>query len=108
MTELANGAWPALPLEGWRDTYATLHMCTQVVGKIRLACSPLSNEWWNVPLYVTTRGLGTSPMPYGDRTFEIDFDFVDHAVVVRTSEGKTRGMPLLSRPVADFYSELFA
>jgi hypothetical protein len=107
MTELAKGAWPALPLDGWRDTYATLHMCTQIVGKIRLACSPLVNEWWNVPLYVTTRGLGTTPIPYGDRTFEIDFDFLDHELFVRTSEGKTRAMPMLSRPVADFYSELF-
>ncbi|MGZ3454190.1 MAG: DUF5996 family protein [Polyangiales bacterium] len=107
MTELAKGAWPALPLDGWRETYATLHMCTQIVGKIRLACSPLVNEWWNVPLYVTTRGLGTTPMPYGDRTFEIDFDFVDHELYVRTSEGKTRALPLLARSVADFYYELF-
>lgn len=108
MTELARGAWPALPLADWRDTYATLHMITQMVGKIRLACSPLMNEWWNVPLYVTTRGLGTTPIPYGDRTFEIDLDFVDHELVVRTSEGKTRALPLLSRPVADVYGELFA
>jgi hypothetical protein len=107
MTELAKGAWPALPLAGWRDTYATLHMCTQIVGKIRLACTPLVNEWWNVPLYVTTRGLGTTPIPYQDRTFEIDFDFVDHELVVRTSEGKMRALPLFSRPVAAVYDELF-
>ncbi len=101
-------AWPALPLDAWRDTYATLHMWTQIVGKIRLACMPMQNQWWQVPLYVTTRGLGTSPMPYRGRTFEIDFDFVDHELVVRTSEGHVRALPLLPRPVRELHAELFA
>lgn len=107
---VAPGAesWPRLPVDAWRDTYETLHMWTQVVGKIRLACMPMQNQWWQVPLYVTARGLGTSPMPFGDRTFEIDFDFVDHELVVRTSEGHVRALPLLPRPVRELHAELFA
>jgi hypothetical protein len=95
--------WPRLPYEEWRDTYATLHLYTQVVGKIRLALSPMMNEWWQVPLYVTARGLTTSPIPYGMRTFEIDFDLVDHELVARTSDGETRTLALIPRTVADFY-----
>src|SRR3954470_987725 len=83
---LANAEWPALPYEEWRDTYETLHMWTQIVGKIRLALSPIVNHWWQTTLYVTPRGLGTSPIPYGNRTFEIDFDFIDHTLAVQTSE----------------------
>lgn len=101
-------AWPALPLAEWQDTYATLHLYTQVIGKIRLASSPLMNEWWNVPLYVTSRGLTTSPMVHGARTFEIDFDFIDHNVLVRTSDGATRALALIPRSVASFYEELMA
>ncbi len=82
-----NDLWPALPLAEWKDTYATLHMWMQIVGKIRLAQTPLINHWWNVPLYVTARGLTTSPMPYKDRTFEIDFDFVDHQLLIRGTAG---------------------
>src|SRR5215471_12808291 len=77
-TSMADNSWPSLPLEEWADTYATLHMWTQVVGKVRLALTPLINHWWNVPLYVTASGLTTSPMPYKDRTFQIDFDFIEH------------------------------
>lgn len=95
--------WPALNLEDWQDTYATLHMWTQVVGKIRLAQTPLINHWWNVPLYVTARGLTTSSMPYKDRTFEIDFDFVDHQLLVKLDDGTTEAIPLVPRSVADFY-----
>jgi hypothetical protein len=101
----ASGPWPALPFEEWRDTYATLHMWTQVIGKIRLALAPMTNQWWQVPLYVSARGLTTSPIPYGARSFEIDFDFIDHNLVVRTSEGATRALALVPRTVADFFRE---
>jgi uncharacterized protein DUF5996 len=97
---------PELPLAPWRDTCATLHMCAQVVGKIRLVLTPLVNHWWNTTLYVTARGLTTSPIPYGDRAFEIELDFFDHQVVVRTDAGVARSVPLVARPVADFYAEL--
>lgn len=97
--------WPALPLEAWQDTYATLHMWAQIVGKTRLALAPMTNHWWQATLYVTSRGLGTSPIPDGARTFEIEFDFLDHALVVRTSDGGSRTLPLAPRSVADFYHE---
>jgi hypothetical protein len=100
--------WPSLPLEAWKDTYATLHMWTQIVGKIRLVLSPKVNHWWHVTFYVTSRGLTTSPIPYGSRTFEIDFDFVDHHLCINTSDGVTRTMALVPRSVADFYYELMA
>ncbi len=102
---VAGERWPALPLEEWRDTYATLHMWTQIVGKTRLALCPRENHWWHVPLYVTARGLTTSAMPHGDRTVEVTFDFLDHELVVATSDGGTRRMALAPRPVADFYHE---
>jgi len=95
--------WPALPLSEWRDTYATLHRWLQIVGKTRLALAPMQNHWWQVALYVTSRGLGTSPIPAGDRSFEIELDFLDHRLVARTSDGDTRTLPLESRSVADFY-----
>src|SRR6185295_6642071 len=98
-------AWPSLPLAAWQDTYATLHMWTQIVGKTRLALSPRVNHWWNVTLYVTPRGLTTSAIPYGERSFSVDFDFLDHALLVRTSEGAVGTLPLAPRAVADFYRE---
>jgi hypothetical protein len=98
-------SWPALPLGQWQATYDTVHLWTQVVGKTRLALAPMQNHWWQVVLYVTSRGLGTSAIPFGERTFEVDFDFIDHQLVVRTGEGETRTMPLAPRPVADFYRE---
>ena len=97
--------WPALPLAGWKDTYATLHMYTQVIGKVRLRLSPPSNHWWHVTFYPTARGLTTSPMPGGARTFEVEFDFLDHNLVVRTSDGATRTLALVPRSVADFHGE---
>jgi hypothetical protein len=103
-----NRLWPALPLEEWQDTYATLHMWTQVVGKIRLAQTPLVNHWWNVPLYVTARGLTTSSMPYRDRTFEVEFDFIDHRLLVECDDGKTAALDLVPRSVADFYAEVMS
>src|SRR6202142_464720 len=93
----------ALPYDSWKDTLATLHMWTQIVGKIRMGLSPLVNHWWNVPLYVTARGLTTSPMPYGSRTLEICFDFIEHKLLIETSEGETRELPLKPQSVADFY-----
>ena len=101
-------AWPALPLSAWADTYATLHMWTQIVGKVRLALSPLVNHWWEVPLYVTASGLTTSPIPYEKGVFEIEFNFVTHKLEIVTSAGETRIMNLAPRTVADFYSEIMS
>lgn len=96
-------SWPALPLSEWKDTCATLHMWTQIVGKVRMALTPKINHWWNVPLYVSSRGLNTSAIPYGDRVFEIEFDFIDHKLWIRVSDGVTKEIPLVPRSVADFY-----
>lgn len=97
--------WPSLKLDDWKDTYATLHMWTQIVGKVRLRLTPLVNHWWNVPLYVTARGLTTSRIPYGSRAFEIRFDFISHHLVIETSDGVVKTLPLGPRSVADFYGE---
>jgi hypothetical protein len=100
--------WPELHIAAWRDTYATLQLYAQVVGKVRLALTPKMNQWWNVPLYVTTRGLTTSPMPYGDRTLSIDFDFIDHRLLIQDSDAHVRALPLAPRAVCDFYDALLA
>jgi hypothetical protein len=100
--------WPALPFGEWRDTHATLHRWVQIVGKTRLGLAPMQNHWWQVTLYLTARGLGTSPMPVGARALEIEFDFIDHLLAVRTSDGEVRTMPLVARPVADFYRDYLA
>jgi hypothetical protein len=100
-----TGAWPPLPLEGWQDTYATLHLWTQLLGKTRLALSPRQNHWWHVALYVSSCGLTTSPIPYRDRTFEIELDLVAHLLVVRDCDGTTRSRPLVAEPVAAFHRE---
>ncbi len=97
---------PELPYDSWKDTLFTLHMWTQMVGKVRLSLSPLVNHWWNVPLYVTARGLTTSPMPYGSRTLEICFDFIDHKLLIETSDGEVRELALKPQSVADFYQLL--
>jgi len=101
-------AWPALPLDEWKDTYATLHMWTQIAGKVRFALSPWINHSWHVTLYVTSRGLSTSPIPYGERTFEIKFDFIDHKLLIETSDGEVRSVGLRPRTVADFYGEVMS
>ena len=98
-------SWPPLPLEAWADTQATLHMWSQIVGKTRLALSPAENHWWHIALYATTRGLTTSPMPYRERTLEVELDFLEHVLVARTSDGASRSIPLAPRSVADFYEE---
>lgn len=96
-------SWPALPLDDWQDTYTTLHMWTQIVGKIRLVQTPWINHSWHVPLYLTVRGLTTSPIPYGDRIFQIDFDLVDHQLQIATSDRSSQTIDLRPRSVADFY-----
>jgi len=101
-------SWPPLPLESWSDTRNTLHMWTQVVGKVRLALTPKVNHWWNVPLYVSSRGLTTSPIPYGDLVFEVEFDFLDHKLYIRVSNGIVKELPLRPQTVADFYQEFMS
>jgi hypothetical protein len=103
---MMNG-WPELPLEAWRDTKETLHRWTQVVGKIRMTLTPLVNHWWNVPLYVTARGLTTSEIAYGDRWFDMEFDFIAHVLRVRTNDGGQHDIPLGARSVADLHDETF-
>jgi hypothetical protein len=99
--------WPELHIADWRDTYATLQLYAQIVGKIRLALTPKMNQWWNVTLYLTPRGLTTSTMPYQERTLSIDFDFVDHRVVILDSDGHVRSLPLAPSPVCAFHDALF-
>src|SRR5438477_11695479 len=99
----APNSWPALPFAEWKDTTMTLHMWTKIVGKIRLTLSPWTNHSWHVTLYVTSRGLTTSPIPHGTRTFEILFDFIDHQLRILTSDGKSQIIELKPRSVAEFY-----
>ena len=101
MTHLER--WPALPLKEWQDTYRTLHMWTQIVGKIRMTLSPPVNQWWHVTLYVNARGLTTGPIPYPPGVFEIQFDFQKHELNITTSEGGSASRPLRAEPVAEFY-----
>src|SRR5579863_660273 len=98
-------AWPALPLAEWEPTRATLHMWTQMAGKVRLALAPLVNHWWSVVLYVNSRGLTTSAIPYEDRAFEIQFDFLKHVLEIKVCDGAVRTLALAPRSVADFYRE---
>ncbi len=98
--------WPSLPLAAWQDTYSTLHRWTQIVGKIRLALAPKLNHWWQSTLYITPRGLTTSSIPYENRTFQINFDFLDHQLEIQTSDGITKRMALAPYSVADFYQKV--
>jgi hypothetical protein len=100
--------WPELPTAAWRETYETLHLWTQIAGKIRLARAPWLNHSWHVTLYVTARGLTTSPILDGTRTFQIDFDFIDHALRISTSDGATRQFALAGKSVASFYAAIMA
>lgn len=95
--------WPRLELGDWAETYANLHLRTQILGKTRLALAPMQNHWWQTALYVTSRGLGTSPIPYREQTFEVELDLLDHLLAVRTSEGAVAKLPLAAEPLADFY-----
>jgi hypothetical protein len=112
MTQLAQSSKPVvlpeLPLEAWQNTYGTLHMWTQIIGKLRLALSPLINHWWEVPLYVNARGLTTSAIPYEDEIFEVQFDFIDHQLTIQSSGGSSKSMPLRAESVADFYAKFMS
>lgn len=106
MTLVATrSAWPALPLAEWRESYATLHMWMQIVGKTRLALAPMENHWWQVPLYLTPRGLTTSAIPSATRSFAVDFDFLKHVLSVRVSDGVILELALTACSVADFYTK---
>ena len=105
---MAEETWPALPYDAWKDTYATLHMWTQIVGKIALAQAAPLNHSWAVALDVTARGLTTRTLPHGHRSFRVSFDFVDHRLVIEASDGDRRSLPLAPRSVADFYREVMA
>jgi hypothetical protein len=104
--ESRQETWPSLPLEAWSDTYETLHLWNQIVGKIRLVQTPWVNHSWHVPLYVTSRGLTSTPIFYGARTFEILFDFIDHELVIEASDGRAAGFSLAPQSVAAFYKNI--
>jgi hypothetical protein len=104
----ASEVWPLLPWEEWKETATTLHMWMQIVGKTRLVLTPLENHWWNVPLYVTPRGLSTSSVPYQDDLFDVEFDFLDHHLYVRKSSGESKSIALRPQSVAAFYEEYLA
>src|ERR1700687_2151023 len=108
MSRTSQVPWPELPTAAWRETYETLHLWTQIVGKIRLVRSPWLNHSWNVALYVTARGLTTSPIQDDSRSFQIDFDFIDHALRISTSDGAARQLALAGQSVASFYAAVMA
>jgi hypothetical protein len=97
--------WPALPYNEWKDTCDTLHMWMQVVGKVKLALTPFLNEWWNVPFYLTVRGMTTGVIPYRERALQIDFDFTEHNLSIDTDDGERKALALIPRTVADFYGD---
>jgi hypothetical protein len=103
-----DDVWPALAYDAWKDTYATLHMWTQVAGKIALARMPPLNHSWSIAMQITPRGITTRTLPYGDRTFTLQFDFIDHQFEIRASDGETRTVPLVPQTVADFYRQVMA
>src|SRR5260370_42707927 len=108
MSDTRAAVWPELPTAAWRDTYATLRLWTQIVGKIRLSRSPWLNHSWHVTLYVNARGLTTSPIPDGARHFEIEFDFIDHSLRILASDGPRRQFPLAGQSAASFYTLIVA
>src|SRR3954463_14735517 len=108
MSNTPQAAWPELPTAAWRETYATLHLWTQIIGKIRLARAPWLNHSWHVALYVTARGLSTSPIPDGTRSFQLDLDFIDHVLRISTSSGATRQFALPGQSVATFHASIMA
>src|SRR3954468_6632168 len=97
--------WPSLTVDEWTATRDTLHMWTQIVGKIRMAHMPLLNHWWQVTLYVSPRGLTTGAVPYRNAVFDMEFDFIDHRLAIRLSDGRHQVVPLAAKPVAEFYGE---
>ncbi|WP_316242724.1 DUF5996 family protein, partial [Lactiplantibacillus plantarum] len=104
---VSGEAWPSLRTAEWTDTRDTLHMWLQIVGKIRMAHSPMVNHWWQTTLYVTPRGLGPSSIRYEPSVFDMEFDFFEHRLHIRASDGRSRSVPLVAQPVADFYSRTF-
>jgi hypothetical protein len=108
MKQMSTNPWPALPLSEWKDTYETLHRWTQIVGKIRLTLTPPVNHWWNTTLYITPRGLTTSAMYYKGRYLQIDFDFINHLLLIQTTDYSTKSIALRPLSVADFYQETMA
>jgi hypothetical protein len=107
-THEGTDEWPALPYEAWKDTCETLHLWSQVIGKVKLALNPPENHWWHVSLAIAARGLTTGPIPYRGRILEVQLDFIDHHLRILTSDGQTRTMPLVPRSVASFYREFMA
>ena len=105
---MTDQTWPSLPLEAWRETSTTLHLWTQIVGKVRLRQVEWLNHSWHATLYVTARGLTTSPVPYEERTFQIEFDFLDQVLRIEASDGRRAGFPLESQTVAQFYARLMS
>jgi hypothetical protein len=108
LISVAADLWADLPLASWQDTYTTLHLWTQIVGKVRLALSPHMNHWWEVPLYVNACGLTTSPIPFERGIFQVQFDFIDHKLIIQTDRNESRTLLLKPRSVADFYREFMA
>jgi hypothetical protein len=108
MTQTSSQPWPALPYDAWRETCSTLHMWTQIVGKIKLELSPFLNEWWQVTLHQNSRGMTTGLIPWHGTTFQMDFDFIDHQLFINTSTGQVERIALEPRSVADFYHEILA
>ncbi|MGH9970188.1 MAG: DUF5996 family protein [Pyrinomonadaceae bacterium] len=106
--DVSSLPWPDLPLAAWQETYTTLHMWTQIVGKIRLTLAPPVNHWWHCALHLSATGLTTTAMPYRDKLVEIEFDFLEHKLIIKTSDKLTRSLPLTQRSVADFYQELMS
>src|SRR5215210_1422125 len=105
---MSEPAWPALPYEDWEPTKQTLHRYMQIAGKVRMALTPPRNHWWHVTLYVTERGLSTGPMPHEDRDVTVEFDLLEHRLLVRSSDGRRAGFSLRDRPAcADFYADFF-
>ena len=100
--------WPSLPWQEWQDTANTLHMWMQIVGKTKLALTPLRNHWWNVTFQLSARGLTTGSIPYNNESFEIQFDFLEHRLLIATSAGQVESLPLRPQSVADFYQEYLA
>lgn len=105
---MPENGWPELPLDAWKDTCTTVHLWTQIVGKVRLALSPHINHWWEVPLYVNSRGLTTSPIPYANRAFEVQFDFLEHRLFITVNDGQAKSIPLRPQSVAAFYAEFMS
>lgn len=105
LARMTVNSWPALPLSEWKETYDTLHMWTQIVGKIRLALTPTENHWWNTTLYVSPRGLTTSTMHHNGRLLQIDFNFIDHKLIIETTDAPAKTIDLRSLSVADFYQQ---